>query len=313
MKEQNAKPGLPKGSPLPSDRKVPEGEEHVRKAHVVSVEGKRLSEMELPRQFSSEIDSGLIKRAVLAIQSAGVQLKYPSPLAGRSNTAAYVGSRGKPTMYRTINVGHARKPRLKNRRGLLYGRVAGIPATVGGPKAHPPKATKISEEKINRKEKQKATESAIAATADGNLAKARGHIFDGKVTFPLVVESRLEELDKTSKVVGAFVALGVIADVEKAKAKKKLRAGKGKKRGRKHKSRKSILIVANDSSKVFKAARNLEGVDVVSVGGLNADLLAPGAQPGRLTVWTESAIKALAGVWKIEKIAAGVAAKAARK
>ncbi len=279
------------------------------KAHIFSIEGKKGSEVELPRQFSSEVDMGLIKRAVLAIQSAGVQLKYPSPLAGRNNTALYVGSRGKPTMYRTINVGHARKPRLKNRRGLLYGRVAGIPAVVGGPRAHPPKATKINEEKINRKEKRKATESAIAATANAELARARGHVFDEKVAFPVIVEAKLEELDKTNKVVGAFEALGVIADVEKAKDKKMVRPGKGKKRGRKHKARKSVLIVAGDSSKIFKAARNLEGVDVVSVRDLNADLLAPGAQPGRLTLWTENAIRMLAGEGRAEKTGAKSEAK----
>ncbi len=264
------------------------------KGYVISIEGKKLSELELPKQFSAQIDEGLIKRAVLAIQSAGVQLKYPTPLAGRNNTALYVGARGKPTMYRTINVGHARKPRMKNRRGLLYGQVAGIPGVRGGPKAHPPKPTKISEEKINRKEKRKATESAIAATGKGELVKKRGHIFDANISFPIIVESKLETMDKTKNVADAFEAIGIIADVEKAKRKRQIRAGKGKKRGRKHKNRKSILIVAKDSGKIFRAARNIEGVDVVSVHDLNADLLAPGALPGRLTVWTESAVKELA-------------------
>ncbi|NOR39028.1 MAG: 50S ribosomal protein L4, partial [Candidatus Thorarchaeota archaeon] len=41
------------------------------------------------------------------------------------------------------------------------------------------------------------------------------------------------------------------------------------------------------------AARNLPGVDVVEVHGLNADLLAPGTHPGRLVLWTKSAIDRL--------------------
>ncbi|HLC92532.1 MAG TPA: 50S ribosomal protein L4 [archaeon] len=282
------------------------------KAHIVSIEGKKLSELELPRQFSADIDEGLIKRAVLAIQSAGVQLKYPTPLAGRNNTAIYVGSRGKPTQYRTINVGHARKPRMKNRRGLLYGRVAGIPATVGGPKAHPPKPTKVWEEKINKKEKRKATDSAIAATGKMELVKRRGHIFSDKISFPIIVESKLEGMSKTKNVTEAFEAMGIISDVEKAKNKRQIRAGKGKKRGRKHKSRKSILVVAKDSGKIFLAARNIEGVDVVSVRELNADMLAPGALPGRLTVWTEDAIKEL-GAEKKEKPVVKAAVKAEAK
>ena len=38
------------------------------------------------------------------------------------------------------------------------------------------------------------------------------------------------------------------------------------------------------------AAANLAGVDAVSVNALNTELLAPGAQAGRLTVWTQGAL-----------------------
>src|SRR3989338_3219626 len=163
------------------------------KGQVISLEGKKLSEIELPEQFSASVNETLIRRAVLAIQSAGVQTHYPFPLAGRNNTAIYVGSRGKPTMHRTINVGHARKPRMKNRKGVLAGQVAGIPGVVGGPKAHPPKANKIWEEKINAKEKKMATVAAIAATGKSEIVRKRGHIFDAKVSMPIIVESKFEQ------------------------------------------------------------------------------------------------------------------------
>jgi large subunit ribosomal protein L4e len=45
----------------------------------------------------------------------------------------------------------------------------------------------------------------------------------------------------------------------------------------------------------MSAARNLPGVDVVLVKDLNVELLAPGAKPGRLTVFTKSAIEYLEG------------------
>ncbi|MBI4210123.1 MAG: 50S ribosomal protein L4 [Candidatus Diapherotrites archaeon] len=264
------------------------------KAQVISIEGKKVSEIELPRQFSADINEGLIRRAVLAIQSARVQPHYPTPHSGRYNTALYVGARGKPTMHRTINVGHARKPRLKNRRGLLAGQVAGIPGVVGGPKAHPPKLNKVWAEKINEKEKRTATASAISATADAKLVKKRGHLFSDSIHFPIVVEAKFEELDRTKRVADAFRAIGVIADVEKARAKKTIRAGKGKKRGRAYKRRKSVLVVAANTAKINMGARNLEGVDVIAAKSLNANVLAPGALPGRLTIWTEGAIKELA-------------------
>ena len=79
----------------------------------------------------------------------------------------------------------------------------------------------------------------------------------------------------------------------KAKERRKIRAGKGKKRGRKYKRKKSILFVVGKAEKIFKAARNLEGVDVVESRNLNAELLAPGALAGRLTVWSEDALKGL--------------------
>ena len=54
------------------------------------------------------------------------------------------------------------------------------------------------------------------------------------------------------------------------------------------------MIVTKENSPVARAARNLPGVEVCAVRNLNAELLAPGCLPGRLTVWSEGAVKALA-------------------
>ena len=62
-------------------------------------------------------------------------------------------------------------------------------------------------------------------------------------------------------------------------------------RGRRYKQRKSVLIVTGNEP--LREARNLAGVDAVAVNQLNAELLAPGTQAGRLTIWTESAIRRL--------------------
>jgi len=64
-------------------------------------------------------------------------------------------------------------------------------------------------------------------------------------------------------------------------------------RGRRYKQRKSLLIVT--AEKPLRAARNLAGVDVVTLEQLNTELLAPGTHPGRLTVYTESAISRIGG------------------
>lgn len=263
------------------------------KSFIYSIEGKPLKEVELPAVFGEEFQPGLIKRAVLSIQSARLQPKGTSPKAGRDNTAQYRGWRGLPSMERTINVGHARLPRMKNRRHLLQGRVAKVSQAVGGVRAHPPVPEKAVMERINRKEKKAATNSAIACTGDKDKVKKRGHKFDETLSFPIILEDKFQELAKTKDVLAVLERLKLKADIERAKRGRKIRAGKGKRRGRKYKKVKSILMVTGEKAKLYRAAKNLEGVEVVKVKDLNADLLAPGAVPGRLTLWTESAMKGL--------------------
>jgi large subunit ribosomal protein L4e len=65
-------------------------------------------------------------------------------------------------------------------------------------------------------------------------------------------------------------------------------------RGRKYKQRKGLLIVTK--SEILRSARNLPGVDVVTIDQLNVEHLAPGMQPGRLTIWTEGALTHLGGI-----------------
>ena len=52
-----------------------------------------------------------------------------------------------------------------------------------------------------------------------------------------------------------------------------------------------MVVVAANTVKINRGARNLEGVDVISAKNLNANVLAPGALPGRLTIWSEDAIR----------------------
>ena len=92
----------------------------------------------------------------------------------------------------------------------------------------------------------------------------------------------------------AFNKLGLSFDLAKAKRRNShVRSGKGKRRGRKYKSGKSVLLVIAIDNGIVKAARNISGVDVVLVDQLNTEHLAPGTHAGRLTVWTKSAIEFL--------------------
>jgi large subunit ribosomal protein L4e len=166
-----------------------------------------------------------------------------------------------------------------------------VPQTVGGRKAHPPKAEKDQGKRINDKERQLAVRSAIAATADADLVRERGHQFDSDLQLPLVVSDEFEELVKTKEVVSFLEAAGLHADVERAD-ERTVRAGRGKTRGRKYRRPTSILFVTSEEPS--KAARNLAGADVATAANVSAEDLAPGTHAGRLTVWTESALAEVA-------------------
>ena len=246
------------------------------KAQVKTIEGGVAKDIELPAMFSEEYRPDLIKKAVMALQSVRRQPHGSYPFAGICSSAVGWGS----------GRGASHVPRLKN-----GSRAAKVPQAKGGREAHPPVVAKVLIKEINQKEKQKAFRSAVAASICADLISSRGHTFDGAV--PLIFEDKFETLGRTQDVISALTNIGVYSDVERAKDSRKVRAGRGKLRGRRYKQRKSLLIVT--SGPEFRAARNLAGVDVVTVDQLNVEHLAPGMQAGRLTVWTESALIRLEG------------------
>lgn len=77
---------------------------------------------------------------------------------------------------------------------------------------------------------------------------------------------------------------------------RKLRAGKGKLRGRRHRQRRGPLVVYSpdeDGTELVRAFRNIPGVETSSVFALNLLQLAPGGHLGRFIVWTSAAFAAL--------------------
>jgi large subunit ribosomal protein L4e len=242
-------------------------------------------QLPLPLVFSTKLRPDVIGRAVVASQANKRQPHGTDPRAGKKTSAASWGT----------GHGRARVPRVKGSGYERGAHGAFAPFTVGGRATHPPVANKNYSEKINRKERRLAIRSAIAATANPILVETRGHIVDEIPELPLVVTDDFEEIIKTAEASNVLASFGVWPDIEKAKRRRtKVRAGKGSRRGRRHKGGKSVLVVTSrPDAPVVRAVRNLPGVDVVSVNLLNAELLAPGTHPGRLTIWTESAFRAL--------------------
>lgn len=246
-------------------------------AKIIDLSGNQTGEIELPAVFSESYRPDLIKKAVLSAQSKRRHPYGPTLYAGMQTSATGWGS----------GRGASHVPRIVN-----GSRTARIPLAVGGRRAHPPKPETDYTEKINNKERLLAIRSAVAATCDEELVLCRGHIFTAE-ELPIIAADEFEGVTKTKDVVSFFKAVGVYDDVMRAKLGRTIRAGRGKMRGRKYKGKKSVLVVCASECDAFKAARNLPGVDIVSVSKLNAELLAPGTHAGRLTIWTAGAIEIL--------------------
>ncbi|OCK95999.1 60S ribosomal protein uL4 [Cenococcum geophilum 1.58] len=163
----------------------------------------------------------------------------------------------------------------------------------------PTKVWRKWHQKINLAQKRFATASALAASSNAALLMARGHHISSVPEVPLVVASTAfadAAITKTSTALALLKAVGAGADIEKVKNSRKLRAGKGKLRGRRHKQRRGPLVVYNaeeDGKELVRAFRNIPGVETSSVYALNLLQLAPGGHLGRFIVWTSSAFAAL--------------------
>jgi large subunit ribosomal protein L4e len=147
--------------------------------------------------------------------------------------------------------------------------------------------------KINTNQKRYSVASALAASALPSLVLARGHRIAEVPEIPLVVPTSVESLQKTKQAVAALAGVGAGADLEKVKASRKLRAGKGKMRNRRHVQRLGPLVVYNEDQGIVRAFRNLPGVELAQVERLNLLQLAPGGHMGRFIVWTKAAFDRL--------------------
>ncbi len=265
----------------------------MKRVKIYGLDGKSIGTVKIPKVFETSLRLDVIRRAVVAQQTHRLQPKGRNPMAGKRTTAESYG----------VGRGLARIPRVKGERYRKAGQAAFAPGTVGGRLAHPPTSEKIIGKKINRKERLLALRSAIAASADKETVSRRGHIFNLKRSLPVVVSDELESLSRTEDALKALENFGVKRDLERVKGSVKERAGKGKMRGRRFKHAVGPLVVVADDKGVSRAFGNLLGVEVVKAHKLSVENLAPGIHPGRLTLWSESALKTLEEMF-VEKVRA---------
>merc|ERR1711939_919920 len=167
----------------------------------------------------------------------------------------------------------------------------------GGRMFNPTKTWCKWHRKINVNQRRYAVCSALAASALPSLVMARGHRISEVPECPLVIDSSIESVDKTSKAVKILKEVGAFEDVEKSKASRQIRSGKGEMRNRRHVQRRGPLVVYANDNGITKGFRGLSGVEVCHVDRLNLLQLAPGGHLGRFVVFTEAAFAKLDGIF----------------
>ena len=255
------------------------------KLKIITQTGQSKNQQELPKQFNEPVNPNLIRRAVAVIQNNRRQKYGASPMSGK-RASAYLSKRR--NSYRsTYGIGQSRTPRkVMSRRGTRLNYVGAFaPQTVGGRRAHPPKAEKSFTKKINKKEKRKAIRSAMSANLINTYLESKNYSVPKE--YPFLLDNSFESLSKTSEVKKAMEKLGF-----ELETKRKVRAGKGKLRGRKYTRKKGPLFVVSKDCELLLASKNIN-IESVKVESLNAELLAPGGDPGRTTLFTQAAIERL--------------------
>ena len=258
------------------------------KLNIHNTKNENKGSMELPQQFNEPIRQDLIKRAVEVLQANKRQVYGAFTRAGKGHVT-YISKRRRD--YKTTyGRGSSRTPRkIMSRNGTQMNWVgAGVAATVGGRRSHTPLIQKTIWKKINKVENRKAIRSALSAVISKMEVTNRGHKIPSN--YPFIAADDFETISKTKDVIAILEAFGFKDELARCEVTK-TRAGVGKLRGRRKIMKKGPLLVVSKDCPLQKAANSIPGVEVCTFKQLNAELLAPGAAPGRATIFTQSAIK----------------------
>ncbi|ODV93957.1 hypothetical protein PACTADRAFT_45880 [Pachysolen tannophilus NRRL Y-2460] len=258
---------------------------------VISATGEATqTSLPLPAVFKAPIRADIVHSVFTRVNKNKRQAYSVSEKAGHQTSAESWGT-GRAV---------ARIPRVGGGGTHRSGQAAFGNMCRGGRMFAPTKIWRKWHIKVNHNEKRYATASAIAASAVQSLVLARGHRVENIPEIPLVVSNDVENVKKTKEAVAVLKAVGAHKDVIKVIKSKKLRAGKGKLRGRRYTQRRGPLVVYGQDNGLVKAFRNIPGVETANVKSLGLLQLAPGAHLGRFVIWTESAFAALDSVYGSE-------------
>jgi len=121
--------------------------------------------------------------------------------------------------------------------------------------------------KVSTAQKRYAVCSAIAATGVPALVMAKGHQIQGIAEIPMVVCDKIQSFTKTKEAVAFLRRSHAWADIARVYSTRRMRAGKGKLRNRRHVQKLGPLVIYDQDQGITQAFRNIPGVDTMQVGG----------------------------------------------
>lgn len=255
------------------------------KAEMYDLKGNKKGSVELPKIFETKIRADLVSKYFEADKF--IQPYMHSPEGGRKHSASGTISHKRHDWKGHYGRGISRVPRKTMwRRGTqFYWIGAEASGTRGGRRVHGPKGIG-KERKINKKEIKLAMNSAFAASIDQKYILERYGSLDKLDTkLPIVIQSDFNGAKTKEVLLFLENILGNAWNL--ALRKKKVRAGKGKLRGRKYKSNAGVLLVIGEKDNL-----KMKGIDVKKVEDISIKDLYP---LGRLTIYTENALHELTG------------------
>lgn len=264
------------------------------KADIFDLHGKKSKQIELPKVFAEKIREDIVAKI---LEGKKIKQPYaPTPLSGHQHSASGILSHRRHVWKSDRGKGLSRLPRkIMSQRGSQFNwEGASAPHARGGHRAHPPKILHmLNRIKVNKKEMILAMTSALSATANKKKVAGKYASIEEKDVkeLPFIVEKGILNL-KTKELLKTMEHMLGEKLFNVSVSKKSVRAGIGKLRGRKYKQNLGLLIVTGKkekmNAKVFDSA-NASNVGVVDLakGGL-----------GRITVYTEEAIKELGEKYK---------------
>merc|ERR1711922_66081 len=254
---------------------------------VFNEQGEVASQVTLPAVFKAPIRPDVVTQVHTGLNKNNRQPYAVADNAGEQTSAESWGT-GRAV---------ARIPRVRGGGTHRSGQAAFGNMCRGGRMYNPTETWRRWHRKVGVAQKRYAMCSAIAATGVPALVMAKGHVIDGIPEVPLVVADSVQGFTRTKQAVEFLRRNKAWADVAKVYAPRRMRAGKGKLRNRRHVQKLGPLVIYDQDQGVTKAFRNIPGVDVIQVDNLNLLKLAPGGHVGRFCIWTESAFKKLDGLY----------------